>query len=301
MPSTMDQSFTLGAVELTVADLARSLRYYTGIAGFEVLAREPHRARLGAGDTVLADLREAPGAVLPPPSSPGLSHFAPAVPAKVDVAHFAQRHLDAGLAVDLHDHVVSRSCYVTDPDGHTIEATWITPREEWQWTDGLPVVVAEPIGLADLRDEPAAPPSARLPVGTEMGHVQLKVTDTALTATRQFYNDVLGMEIYARLGDRFLGFGVADHRNLLVVTNRFSPDGGRPAGPGTARLLGVRLSLGTPEAVDALAERLRAAGHPYEHTGNDLTVQDPSGNTLRFDVAASAWTARGSRRRPRNR
>lgn len=55
------------------------------------------------------------------------------------------------------DHIVTQSCYATDPDGHTIEVTWACPREEWQWTDeGLPVVVATPIALQDLLNEPGA-------------------------------------------------------------------------------------------------------------------------------------------------
>lgn len=279
----MDRTLTLGAVELTVADLERSLRYYTHIAGFQLLHREAQRAQLGVESTVLVDLREVPGAVAPPPSSPGLSHLAPQVPTRADVARFTRRHLDAGLDVDLHDHVVSQSCYATDPDGHTIEATWVCPRDDWQWTDeGLPVVVATPIELQDLLDEPGASTPAGLPSATKLGHVQLKVTDTALTHTKRFYRDVLGLEIYARLGEKFLGFGVADYRSLLVVTNRFSPQGGTPAGPETSRLLGVGVRLGTAEAIEALAAHLADADHPHQREGDSLTVQDPSGNTLRF-------------------
>ncbi len=281
----MDQTLALGAVELTVADLERSLHYYTHIAGFQLLHHEAQRAQLGVESTVLVDLREVPGAVVPPPSSPGLSHLATQLPTRADVARFTQRHVDAGLEVDLHDHVVSHSCYVTDPDGHTIEATWVCPREDWQWTDeGLPVVVRKPIELQDLLGEPGASTPAGLPAATVLGHVQLKVTDAALTHTTRFYRDVLGLEIYARLGEKFLGFGVVDYHSLLVVTNRFSPQGGTPAGPDTARLLSVGVQLGTAEAIEALAAHLTAAGHPHQREGDSLTVQDPSGNTLRFSA-----------------
>lgn len=214
---------------------------------------------------VLVDLNETAGAVAPPPSSPGLSHFAPLVPTKADVARFAQRHLDAGLDVDPRDHVVSQSCYVTDPDGHMVEVTWACPQEQWQWTDeGLPVVVSTPIAVQDLRDEPGASTPAHLPAGTHMGHVQLKATDAALTRTKPFYRDLLGLETFARRGDGFVGVGVSDYRSLLVLTNRFSPQGGTPAAPDTARLTCVDLLLTAPEAIQALAERLTAAGHPHQ-------------------------------------
>lgn len=284
----MHQTLTLGPVELTVSDVERSVRYYTEVAGFRLLARRPQRAQLGVGETVLADLYEVSGAVPPPPSSPGLSHVAPLVPTRADVARFAKRHLDAGMEIDLRDHVVSQSCYVTDPDGHTIEATYARPREEWQWTDeGLPVVVAAPMELWELLDEPDANAPAGMPTGTEMGHVQLKVTDAALADTERFYCDLLGLEVCARLGDGFLGVGVADHRSLLVFTNRFSPRGGEPAAADTARLLSVGLLL-RPEAIEALAERLAVAAHPYQRSGNDLAVRDPSGNMLRFSARVSA-------------
>ncbi|MFH8403829.1 VOC family protein [Streptomyces sp. NPDC018019] len=291
----MDRTFTLGPVGLTVAELDRSVHYYTQVAGFGLLGRRAQCAHLGVEGTVLVRLQEVAGAVAPPPSSPGLSHFAPLVPAMADVARFARRHLDAGLDIDLRDHVVSRSCYATDPDGHTIEVTWACPQEEWQWTDeGLPVVVAAPIASQDLLDEPGASLPAPLPAGTHMGHVQLKVTDAALTYTKRFYCDLLGLELYARLGDGFVGVGVRDHRSLLVFTNRFSPDGGTPAGPDTARLTCVDLLLGTQEAIEALAGRLTADRHPHQREGSSLTTQDPSGNILRFSVADAANPAPGT-------
>lgn len=159
---------------------------------------------------------------------------------------------------------MAQSCYVTDPDGHMIEATWLSPQEEWQWADGLPVVVADPIAQEDLFDESDAHGPARLPAGTEMGHVQLEVADTALTATKRFHCDLLGLEVHARLGDGFLGVGVAEHRSLLVFVNRFSPQGGEPAPVGTARLLSVDLLLDASD-LDTLTQRL-AAAHPPTDT-----------------------------------
>ncbi|PWI41466.1 VOC family protein [Streptomyces sp. ICBB 8177] len=288
----MDRTLTLGPVTLTVADLARSVRYYTQVAGFRLLDRQPQRAQLGVEGQVLVDLHEVAGAVAPPPSSPGLSHFAPLVPARADVARFTQRHLDAGLDVDPRDHVVSQSCYVTDPDGHTIEVTWACPQERWQWTDeSLPIVVSTSIAVQDLLDEPGASTPAPLPAGTQMGHVQLKATDAALTRTTPFYRDLLGLEIYARLGDGFIGVGVSDYRSLLVLTDRFSPHGGTPAGPDTTRLTCVDMRLTDPEAIEALAERLTAADHPHQRAGTHLTTHDPSGNPLRFSVLSAAKPA----------
>ncbi|WP_225953274.1 VOC family protein [Kibdelosporangium phytohabitans] len=285
----MDPTLTLGPVTLTVADVERSVRYYTQVAGFRLLDRQPQRARLGVEGWALVELYEAAGAVAPPQSSPGLSHFAPLVPTRADLARFTQRHVDAGLDIDLRDHFVSQSCYVADPDGHTLEATWTTPREQWQWSeDNLPVLAYTPIAVEDLLAEPGASTSAPLPAETRMGHVQLKVTDAGLTSTTRFYCDLLGLQVYARIGDGFVGVGAHDYRSLLVCTNWYSPNGGTPAGPDTARLTSVDLLLSTPEAIQELAERLAAAGHPYQHTDSGLTTNDPSGNPLRFSILDAA-------------
>ena len=46
----------MGAVQLTVADLDRSLRYYGGQVGLELRRRDGGRASLGAGDGELLAL-----------------------------------------------------------------------------------------------------------------------------------------------------------------------------------------------------------------------------------------------------
>jgi catechol 2,3-dioxygenase len=285
----MDKALSLGAVDLTVARLDRSLDYYTRAVGLRVLTHEADRAELGVSGRVLVTLRESPGALPPPPSSPGLSHFAPQVPTRADVARFAKHYADLGMPIDLRDHVVAQSCYVSDPDDHRIEVTCSRPRDEWRWQNGQPVVVADPMSLPDFLGEPGADlPFDGLPEATEMGHVQLKVTDAGLSATEPFYCDLLGFDVQARLGQMFLAVGVIDDQGMLVFTNRFSSNGGEPAPEGSARLLGVNLVL---TDVDALAERLSAASYPHELSSGALTVKDPSGNLLRFTARAAPTTS----------
>ncbi len=85
----------------------------------------------------------------------------------------------------------------------------------------------------------------------------------------------------------FLALGVVDHQALLVLTNRFSPDGGDPAPDDTAHLLGVDLLLPTAQDLRALADRLDGDGYPHELSADTLAVRDPSGNLLRFKVNAA--------------
>jgi catechol 2,3-dioxygenase len=108
------------------------------------------------------------------------------------------------------------------------------------------------------------------------------VTDAGLSATEPFYRDLLGFDVEGRLGNAFIAIGVGDYRSPLVLTNRFSPDGGEPAPEDSARLLAVELLLPEPGDVHSLAEQLAAASYPHELAADVLLVHDPSGNPLRF-------------------
>ena len=274
---------SLGAVELTVADLDRSVAYYTRSIGLQVLDSDAGSAWVGPPGRVLAILRERPGAGLPPESSPGLSHFAPQVPTPEDLARFVRHYTAQHPDFNLINHTVAHSCYVTDPDGHVVEVTCARPRAEWRWQGEHPAVVAEPLTLADFATDE---PFTALPPGTVMGHVQLKVTDAELAATEPFYTDLLGFRVQGRFGTAFLAIGVTEHHAQLVLTNRFSPHGGEAAPEDSAHLIGTDLVLPTAADVRALAARLAAADHPYELADDVLSVRDPSGNLLRCTVSS---------------
>ncbi|BCJ49973.1 glyoxalase [Actinoplanes sp. NBRC 14428] len=279
----MDKNLTLGPVELTVADLARSVAYYTEAIGMRLLESDIGRVTVGVPGRPLAVLRENPGAAPAPPSGPGLSHFAPALPARADLARFV-RHYARWGDPSLIDHTVAQSAYVEDPDGHTVELTCHRPREEWRWQDGRPAAVADPLSEdLLLGEEGAEEPYRGLPDGTTMGHVQLKATDAGLTATRSFYCDVLGFRLVATLGGSFLGVGAGeDDRAQLVFTNRFGPGSPRPVAGETAGLIAAGLVLSGTAETGALLGRLSAAHHPYRIEAGVLSVRDPSGNLLRF-------------------
>ncbi len=130
MPLELD----LGPVELTVGDLDRSLEYYTSSIGLQVLEQGSGSAQLGVAGRPLAVLQEIPGAAPAPSSSAGLSHFAPRVPSRADLARFARHCIDQGLDTDLRAHGNAESAYVIDADGHTVEVTWHRPPCSGIWS-----------------------------------------------------------------------------------------------------------------------------------------------------------------------
>jgi catechol 2,3-dioxygenase len=274
----------MGAVELTVADLDRSLRYYGGQVGLELLRRDGRTASLGAGGAELLGLVEEPGAS-PAGRYAGLFHFAVRVPERADLArwlaHAARDHVQL---VGLSDHFVSEAIYLTDPDGHGIEIYHDRPRDVWEGRVASRLTT-EPLDVADLLgelDDPASEPFDRLPAGTDMGHVHLQVADVEESVA--FYRDVLGFELMAELfrSAAFLGAGGYHHH---VGANVWHSRGAPTAPSGTAALRHATIVLSSEADRDLAAARVAdAGGEPAVRDGGVL-VRDPSGIALRLSTS----------------
>lgn len=269
---------TLGTVELTVADLGRSVDFYRRILGMTVLDAEP-TTTLGLPGRPLLTLAERPGAGPARPSSPGLYHLAVLLPERADLARWVRHAANHGVRLGQADHLVSEAFYLSDPDGHGVEVYRDRPRAQWRWVEGQVQMASDPIDMSSLLREPGADaPFSGLPAGTTLGHVHLRVTD--LAATETFYRDVLGFDVVARLpGALFVSVAGYHHH---VGLNTWGGAGGTSASQGSSALVRVNIHLSDTNDLDALEGRLRHAGVPFAGQGNVLDVDDPSGNALRF-------------------
>src|SRR3954467_7738443 len=166
----------MGAVPLTVGDLARAVDYYERASGLGVHAREEGEARLGAGGEDLLVLTELPGA-RPADGYTGLFHFALLTPDRPSLAawltHAARDRIQL---TGLSDHVVSEAIYLRDPDHHGIEIYADRPRAEWEGQVGQRLTT-RPLDVENRLDEvndPESEPFDALTGGTVMGHVHLR-------------------------------------------------------------------------------------------------------------------------------
>src|SRR3954449_797236 len=122
----------MGAVHLTVSDLARSLDYYQRLLGLQLRNRDNGTAYLGAGGEDLLVLYEEAGAE-PAPRNTGLFHFALLVPSRHDLARWLAHAANDQIPLEgLSDHLVSEAIYLRDPDWHGIEIYRDRPRAEWE-------------------------------------------------------------------------------------------------------------------------------------------------------------------------
>jgi len=275
---------TVGAVELTVADLERSLSYYREAIGLDVRVREDGKAAFGAAGRELLVLVEEPGA-RPAHGHTGLYHFALLLPERRDLAGWLAHVIRDGVPlVGLSDHFVSEAIYLSDPDGHGIEVYWDRPREVWEGQVGarMTTMRLDVDGLLGELDDPTSEPFDGLPAGTVMGHVHLKVA--AIDDTVAFYRDVLGLGLMARLGAQaaFLAAGGYHHH---FGANTWESAGATAPPPGSAALRHATVVLPDAAERERVVDRLERAGQPVEDGAGGLSVRDPSGNALVLALA----------------
>src|SRR3954451_9833266 len=241
----------MGAVELTVADLERTLDYWQRQIGLRVLDRSPGRASLGT-DTEVLRFVEEPGARADTGHT-GLYHVALLLPDRPSLARWlAHAARDRVELSGLSDHAVSEAIYLRDPDHHGIEIYADRPRELWEGRV-TELMTTVPLDVDDLLGELDDPSFDGLPDGTTMGHVHLRVAD--VPATVDFYRDVLGLGLMAQLGPMaaFLSAGGYHHH---IGGNTWESRGAAPAPPGSATLRHATIVLPDTEELDRVSARV---------------------------------------------
>lgn len=266
----------VGVVRLHVADLDRSIDYYTEVIGLGVVGRDQESAVLGSrGDGRPLVQLHAKAGLLPAPrrGANGLFHFAILLPDRAAlgrfVAHLLARRLPFGSA----DHLVSEALYLSDPDGLGIEVYVDRPRQSWRQVNGELAMATDPLDLTSVAAAGAGQPWAGTPAGTTMGHIHLHVAD--LAAARRFYHDALGFDVTGSRypGALFLSAGGYHHHLGLNTWGS-----GANATEAHARLLDWELHV--PGSAAAVAQRLGAAGYRAEREGAAWIAADPWGTRV---------------------
>jgi catechol 2,3-dioxygenase len=260
----------MGPVELSVADLERTLDYWQGVVGLRVLSRDAGRASLGAGATELVRFVEEPGA-RSARGFAGLYHVALLLPSRRDLARWLAHAGQDRVALEgLSDHAVSEAIYLRDPDEHGIEIYADRPREQWEGhvRERMTTIPLDVDSLFAELDEPRVD----VPDGTVVGHTHLCVSDIADTV--HFYGGELGFEVMAQLGPMAAFLAAGGYHHHIGANTWESRD--RPKAPvGTARLLEATILVPDDGELERVADRLEV-----DVEDGAITVEDPSGNPL---------------------
>ena len=123
---SIDPRVGIGHVHLKVADIDRSLAFWSGVLGFEVQQRIGDQAAFvsagGYHHHIALNTWESKGGSPPPRGTTGLYHVAVLYPDRKALAEALRSVLDAGIPlVGATDHGVSEALYLSDPDGNGVE------------------------------------------------------------------------------------------------------------------------------------------------------------------------------------
>jgi catechol 2,3-dioxygenase len=159
MSNAIDSNVRIGHVHLKVADIERSLAFYCGVLGFELMQRYGSRAAFisagGYHHHIGLNTWESLGGSPPPENATGLYHLAILYPSRATLADALRRLTVAKIALDgASDHGVSEALYLRDPDQNGVELYWDRPKESWpRGPKGELAMFTVPLDLDDLLRE----------------------------------------------------------------------------------------------------------------------------------------------------
>jgi catechol 2,3-dioxygenase len=264
--------FHIGTVTLRVTDLRGLTAFYRDSIGLDVIAETADASDLGIDGEVLVRLER--GATRST-SAAGLFHLAILLPSRADLADWLAHAAAIGLPLEgASDHLVSEALYLSDPEGNGIEIYRDRPRADWPRRDGAIRMATERLDLHALLAEARPGPYAGMPAGTRMGHIHLRVGDTA--AAEAFYAGALGFELMVRYpGASFLASGGYHHH---IAGNVWNSRGAGPRQLGEAGLSAFEIIARDEAELAAMRRRMLAAGG--SETASGATIDDPWGNRL---------------------
>jgi catechol 2,3-dioxygenase len=284
MGTSIHAATTMGAVSLTVRDLARSLEFYQHNLGFKLHHQEEKQAYLGAGGADLLILNENPAARPLQRGQTGLYHFAVLTPSRVALAQSLQRLAETQTPIQgFADHNVSEAIYLADPDGNGIEIYRDRPRSEWEYDNGKIKMATNPIDLdgilAELNGQSLS--WIGLHPDTVIGHVHLHVSD--IKSAEAFYCGVLGFDLMLRYGPSASFVSAGGYHHHLGL-NTWAGAGAPSPPPDSIGLIWYAVVLPDQGALDETISRVKIAGAPIEAHEEGSLVRDPSQNGILLKI-----------------
>ena len=290
--TTLPATTHMGSVALDVADLDAMTTFYRDVLLLDQIAERGDEIDLGRGSDVLVTLRHRPGLPRGERRTAGLFHTAilhdSPTSLATTLASFALARPE--LYTGSGDHLVSQAFYLDDPEGNGVELYYDRPRDTWTWDNGqvrMTTLFVDPnqfLGehlTPQARDfvETAAGRRGSLPDETVVGHVHLKVGDTA--RAKDFYVDTLGFDVTSEMrGALFVSAGGYHHH---MAMNTWSSEGVGLRAPGLG-LGRVDIVVPSAAAVAELTTRARSRGVQIREEGGAVELDDPWGNLVRLSA-----------------
>jgi catechol 2,3-dioxygenase len=279
-------------VQLKAADLENQLAFYQQVLGLRLHWREDGQAGLGAGGPDLLRLVQIPGGKRYRGVT-GLYHFAVLFPDRSELARAMARLFAANWPNAPTDHLMTKTTYLEDPEGTTVELYCESPEDGIfmmdpdgslvaRHADGRPSDGREPLDVEALfRHLPEGEPRDQpVPPETRIGHFHLYVAD--LQATRRFYHEGLGFDDMGLAPIARMGMVSAGGYHHHIGYNTWQGQGAPPPPDDAVGLDHIAFTLSGPGDLDQLESVMNEAEVAFERRPDGLWTQDPSQNSVRF-------------------
>ncbi|MFD1039110.1 VOC family protein [Virgibacillus byunsanensis] len=272
----------VGHVELKVKDLARSLKFYKEVIGFQLLEQTEHQAVLSAdGKTALLTIVQPENVMAKQGNTTGLYHYAILLPSRVELGKVLKHFIALNQPLGSSDHLVSEALYLSDPDGNGIEIYIDRHSSDWNWNHGQVEMTVDPIEAKSILAEAEGETWSGLPTGTVMGHIHLHVSE--LQKTEEFYSKGLGFDTVCRFGQQALFMSTGSYHHHIGLNTWAGV--GAPAAPKNGVGLKV-FSLVYPneKSRGEVVEQLRTLGYEVQEEHGAFITEDPSGNRIQLSI-----------------
>ena len=274
------------SVALKVRDLAMMTGFYNQVMGLDVLSQNDAESVLGKDGQALLTLKSRPSDEPDDGRSAGLFHTAFLMPDRASLGRWLIFAVKNGVPfTGFSDHLVSEALYLDDPEGIGIEVYADRAPETWRWEGDQIAMATERLNIdslvSGLPGDAAMPYVA--PAGFRIGHVHLRVGDTA--RAENFYVKTAGLDMMAKIPDAsaiFLANGRYHHH---VGANVWRSRGAGMRSEKMSGLDSLAFSVAEP-LMDGLRGRLRAAGSDFHERGDTIEALDPWGTRVKFISAA---------------
>ncbi len=285
-------------VQLKVSDLENQLTFYQQVLGLELNWHEGSRAGLGVDGRDLVRLTQIPDGKRYRGVT-GIYHFAILFPNRAELARAVARLLAVKWPNAPTDHIMTKTTYLEDPEGTTIELYCESPEDGVfmmdpdgtliaRHADGRPSDGREPLDLDALFSHlpEGEPLDGPVPAETRIGHFHLFVAD--LDATRRFYHGLLGFDDMGLAPVARMGMVSAGGYHHHIGYNTWQGQGASPPPSDAVGLDHIAFTLPSDADLDHLEGLLKENGAAFERRADGLWLDDPSHNTLRLTTAELA-------------
>jgi catechol 2,3-dioxygenase len=294
-PQRIHPSTLPGYVQLKVADLASQVQFYQRLLGLQLNWQDATHAGLGADGRDLLRLTQIDHGRRYARVT-GLYHFAILFPDRRELARAIARLFARRWPNSPTDHVMTKTTYLDDPEGNTIELYCESPEDSIfmadesgnfiaRRADGRPSNGREPLDTdalfahlaeSDRLDQPVPPE-------TRIGHFHLYVAD--LAETRRFYHELLGFDDMGTAASFRMGMVSAGGYHHHIGFNTWQGQGAPPPPPDALGLAYITFNLPAAGELERLAGVLQQKHLPFERHPEGLFLRDPSQNGLLFTTA----------------